>query len=118
MNRTNLNPRSCLRPFAVALLLGLIGATQASAGPPAGIRVGYGDLDLATSAGAHTLYERIAGAARTVCGFEGTALVEQSLWNSCYRGAIAEAVARVNSPLLTAEQTGRPAHTTVAMLRQ
>ena len=118
MNRTNSNPRSCLRPFAVALLLGLIGATQASAGQPAAIRVGYGDLDLATSAGAHTLYERIAGAARTVCGFEGTALVEQSLWNSCYRGAIADAVARVNSPLLTAEQTGRPAHTTVAMLRQ
>jgi UrcA family protein len=118
MNRTNSNPRSCLRPFAVTLILGLIGVTQASAGQSAGIRVGYGDLDLATSAGAHTLYERIAGAARTVCGFEGTALVEQTLWNSCYRGAIADAVARVNSPLLTAEQTGRPAQTTVAMLRQ
>ena len=118
MNRTNSNPRSCLRPAALALLLGLIGATQASAGQPAAIRVGYGDLDLATSAGAHTLYERIAGAARTVCGFEGTALVEQSLWNSCYRGAIADAVARVNTPLLTAEQTGSPAHPTVAMLRK
>ena len=80
--------------------------------------MGYGDLDLATSAGAHTLYERIAGAARTVCGFEGTALIEQSLWNSCYRGAIADAVAKVNRPLLTAEQTGHPAHTTVAMLRK
>jgi UrcA family protein len=118
MNTANLNPRSCVRPLALALVLGLIGATQASAGEPAGIRVGYGDLDLATSAGAHTLYERIAGAARTVCGFEGTALVEQSLWNSCYRGAIAEAVAQVNSPLLTAVQTDRPAHPTMAMLRK
>jgi UrcA family protein len=117
MNTTNSNPRSCIRPFALALVLGLLGAAQASAGEPAGIRVRYGDLDLATSAGAHTLYERIAGAARSVCGFEGTALIEQSLWNSCYRGAIADAVAKVNSPLLTAAQTGRPAHTTVAMLR-
>jgi UrcA family protein len=118
MNTPNSNPRSRTRPFALALLLGLLGAAQAPAGEPAAIKVGYGDLDLATSAGAHTLYERIAGAACTVCGFEGTALIEQSLWNSCYRGAIADAVARVNSPLLTAEQTGRPAHTTVAMLRQ
>ena len=116
MNTANLNPRSCVRPLALALVLGVIGATQASADEPAAIRVGYGDLDLATGAGAHTLYERIAGAARTVCGFEGTGLVEQSLWNRCYRGAIAGAIAQVNSPLLSAVQTGRPARPTVAML--
>ena len=118
MNTPDSNPRSCVRPVALALLLGLLGAAQASAGEPAGIRVGYGDLDLATSAGAHTLYARIAGAARTVCGFEGTALIEQSLWNRCYRAAIADAVAKVNRPLLTAAQTGHPAHTTVAMRRK
>ncbi|HUL19356.1 MAG TPA: UrcA family protein [Steroidobacteraceae bacterium] len=115
MNTPNLNPRSAVRPIALALILGLIGVAQASAGEPAGIRVPYGDLDLATSAGAHTLYERIAGAARTVCGFEGTSLIEQSLWNSCYRGAISEAVAKVNRPLLSAVPVGRPAHN-VAML--
>ena len=118
MNSTNANRRSSVRPFALALLLGLIGAAQASAGETAGIRVRYGDLDLATNAGVHTLYERISGAARTVCGFEGTALIEQSLWNTCYRGAIADAVAKVNSPLLTALQTGHPAGTTMAMLRK
>jgi UrcA family protein len=118
MNTPNSNPRSCVRPLALALVLGLLGAAQASADEPAGIRVRYGDLDLATSAGVHTLYARIAGAARTVCGFEGTALIEQSLWNSCYRAAIGDAVAKVNSPLLTAVQSGRPAHATVAMLRK
>ena len=117
MNTPNSNPRSCVRP-TLALVLGLLGATQAPAAEPAGIRVGYADLDLATSAGAHTLYARIAGAARTVCGFEGTTLIEQSLWNRCYHGAIADAVAKVDRPLLTAEQTGHTAHTTVAMLRK
>jgi UrcA family protein len=118
MNVTNSNHRSSVGPLALALLLGLIGAAQASASEPAGIRVGYGDLDLTTSAGAHTLYARIAGAARTVCGFEGTPLIEQTLWNSCYRRAIAAAVAKVNSPLLTAVETGGPAHASVAMLRK
>jgi len=78
MNSTNSPHRSTVRPLALALVLGLIGAAQASAAEPAGIKVHYGDLDLATNAGAHTLYVRISGAARTVCGFEGTALVEQS----------------------------------------
>ena len=116
MNTTPSKHRSCVPGLTLALVLGLIGATQASAGEPTAIPVRYGDLDLATSAGAHTLYERIAGAARTVCGFEGTALIEQSLWNTCYRGAIADAVAQVHSPLLAA-QRGRPAPTSVAMRR-
>ena len=117
MNSTNSPHRSTVRPLALALVLGLMGAAQASAAEPAGIKVHYGDLDLATSAGAHTLYVRISGAARSVCGFEGTALVEQSLWNSCYRGAVAAAVAQVDSPLLTEMQTGHPV-ATVAMLRK
>ena len=80
MNSTHSPHRSTVRPLALALVLGLIGAAQASAAEPSGIKVHYGDLDLATSAGAHTLYACISGAARTVCGFEGTALVEQALW--------------------------------------
>jgi UrcA family protein len=116
MNLINSIHLSPVRPLALVLILGLLGATPALASDPASIKVGYSDLNLTTVAGAQTLYKRIKGAARTVCGYEGRNLTDESAWNSCYRGAIADAVAKVNSPLLTAVHTGRPVDTTVAML--
>ena len=114
MNTRNTNHRS-FRPFALALVLGLAGAAQALASEPS-IKVSYSDLDLSTPAGAQTLYHRISGAARTVCGFEGADLIEQQVWKACYRGAVADAVAKVNSPLLTAVASGKSVSTTVAMI--
>jgi UrcA family protein len=109
MNITNSIPRSTLRPFALAVVLGLLGSAQALASVPPSVKVNYADLNLSTQAGAQTLYNRIAGAARTVCGFPGSTLLDQSIWKACYRDAISEAVAKVNSPLLTAIQTGHAA---------
>ena len=114
MNITNSIHPSTVRPVALILILGLL-ATRAFSAEPVGITVKYGDLDLSTPAGAHTLYSRISGAARTVCGFEGTTLIDQAIWKSCYRGAISDAVAKVDSPMLTAVHTGRPVSPTVAM---
>ncbi|HUL19355.1 MAG TPA: UrcA family protein [Steroidobacteraceae bacterium] len=114
MNITNSNHPSTVRPLALVLILGLL-ASRAFSAEPGGITVKYGDLDLSTASGAHTLYSRIAGAARTVCGFEGTTLIDQAIWKGCYRGAISDAVAKVNSPMLTAVHTGRPVGPTVAM---
>jgi len=108
--------RSALVPAAVLATLGLLGATQALAAPPASVKVDFRDLDLSTSAGAQTLYRRITSAARDVCGYEGRALTDVAAWKGCYRGAIADAVAKVNNPLLTALHTGRPSNTTTAML--
>jgi UrcA family protein len=117
MNTTNLTSRSTLRPFALALVLGLLGATQAFAGEPSAVKVSYSDLNISTQAGAQTLYNRIAGAARTVCGYEGSSLLDKSVWRACYRDAIDEAVSKVNSPQLTAIHTGRPV-SAVAMLHR
>ena len=115
MNITNSIHPSTVRPVALALILGVLAATQAFSAEPASITVKYGDLDLSTPSGAHTLYSRISGAARTVCGYSGTDFIDQAIWKGCYRGAIADAVAKVNSPLLTAVHTGRPVSPTVAM---
>jgi UrcA family protein len=114
MNITNSIHPSTVRPVALVLILGLI-ATRAFSAEPASVTVKYSDLDLSTPSGAHTLYSRISGAARTVCGYAGTDFIDQAIWKGCYRGAIADAVAKVNSPLLTAVHTGRPVSPTVAM---
>lgn len=108
--------RSSLTPAALVLVLGLLGATQAQAADPYGVTVSYRDLDLSTMAGAQTLYQRIGKAATKVCGYQGGAFPEEQLWRACYKGAIADAVNKVNSPLLTAVHTGRPVGTSVAML--
>jgi UrcA family protein len=84
------------------------GQQQRAAADP-GVRsvvVHYGDLNLSTAAGARTLHARIRGAARFVCGEEGRSLHEQGMWRSCYRDAMANAIATVNSPLLSHAQSG------------
>jgi UrcA family protein len=116
MNIFNSIHRSPVRPLALVLILGLLSATPALATDPASVKVSYADLDLSTIAGAQTLYGRIRTAARSVCGYEGRGVTDQAFWNACFRGAIADAVAKVNNPLLTAVHTGRPVDTTVAML--
>jgi len=109
MNTCKWIHRSLSRPAAFACVVGLLGMAPALASNPNGLRtmtVTYRDLNLSTVAGATTLYQRIKGAARSVCGDEGRRFDEQRQWMSCYRGAIAGAVATVHSPLLTAVHSG------------
>jgi UrcA family protein len=73
-------------------------------------KVNYEDLNVDTLAGASILYHRIELAARVVCGAD-VADQESLADKSCYRMAIAAAVAKVNSPWLTAihdSKTGGP----------
>jgi UrcA family protein len=73
-------------------------------------KVNYADLNLSTLAGASALYTRIQSAARRVCGDEND-LSHLGIRKSCQRTAIAAAVAKVNSPSLTAvheSKTGGP----------
>ncbi|HKD55503.1 MAG TPA: UrcA family protein [Steroidobacteraceae bacterium] len=65
------------------------------------IKVDYSDLNLSTINGATTLYQRIEGAARFVCGEPGRRFDEQRYWKSCYGKAVNHAVTEVNNPLLT-----------------
>ncbi len=83
------------------------------------VTVHYDDLNLSSAAGVNRLYRRIEGAARFSCGDAGRSLREQSDWKSCYQRAIADAVAAVNSPAVTAVYNREHAGSAVtAMLRK
>jgi UrcA family protein len=97
-------------------LLGITPAWSAQPQAPS-VTVSFRDLDLSNPAGATTLYRRIKSAAKQVCGYEGTDLISKSIWNGCYTTAIADAVGKVNSPLLTAIHAGRSPEMT-AMLHK
>ena len=66
--------------------------------------VSYRDLNVANKVGAERLYERIALAADNVCGMndEGVALLFDRDYRACKDKAIADAVAKVDQPKLTA----------------
>jgi UrcA family protein len=97
----------------------LLGAAQASAGPTAdshSVTVNYRDLNLSTIEGATTLYQRLRGAARAVCDGPETGVHAYQEWRSCYQAAIADAVSKVNNPLLTALYRGPNKQPVTAML--
>jgi UrcA family protein len=94
------------RSLAVAGAFATLALTTVSfAAPPSdeapSVTVRYDDLNLATAAGANTLYHRISSAARAVCRDEYTrdlgilAAIER-----CRANAIAKAVREVNNPQL------------------
>jgi UrcA family protein len=87
---------------SVVCLLGLSAASGGSTPGARSVSVNYRDLNLSTIEGAITLYERLKGAARTVCDAPSTEVATYQEWRSCYEATIADAVATVNSPLLTA----------------
>ena len=66
--------------------------------------VSFADLDLSKAAGAQTLYKRIKAAARHVCGPADryTYLLPSKAFGKCLETAIADAVAQVDRPSLTA----------------
>jgi UrcA family protein len=109
---------SSLWSVAFTSVVCLLAASAASADPAAvrSVSVNYRDLNLSTINGAITLYERLKGAARRVCDGPVTGVAAYREWRSCYDAAIADAVAKVNSPLLTSVYRGPNKDTTIAML--
>ena len=85
---------------ALALSTCLIANFAAAATPTKSVTVSFADLDLSKPAGAQTLYKRIKGAARRVCGPKD--YFTQKSWRQCYDGAIADAVSQIDRPSLTA----------------
>jgi UrcA family protein len=78
--------------------------------PPSKV-VSYADLNLSNPAGAETLYRRIQGAAKQVCKqYNATELAMLSVFNSCYKTAVANAVRSVNSNPLTALHASKTTH--------
>jgi UrcA family protein len=110
---------SLLGTAALASIVCMLGITPAWSGTTGArsVTVSYRDLDLSSPEGANALYRRIQAAAKEVCGHAGADLLEQSLWKGCYRNAIADAVGKVNNPLLTAAHTGRPTAVTAMLAK-
>jgi len=83
--------------------------------------VHFSDLNLDRPRDVARLYHRIAVAADKVCGprFLG-GLPQSSVYTSCYHDAVAQAVAHVNQPRLTAyyEQRMQPAPADLAIARK
>jgi UrcA family protein len=106
---------------AFASVACLLGAAPAPAADPSGLRsetVNYRDLNLSTIEGATALYRRIRHAANSVCDEPGAGVTRYQEWKSCYQAAIADAVAKVNSPLLTSVHGGKNKESTVTAMNR
>jgi UrcA family protein len=111
--------RSSFGSVAFTSVACLLGATPAPAADPSGPRsvtVSYRDLNLSTIEGATALYQRLRHAANSVCDEPGTGIAHFQEWKSCYQAAIADAVAKVNSPLLIAVSGGKNRESTVTAM--
>jgi UrcA family protein len=87
--------------FALAL-----GFQSAHAAPPQDVPsvvVHFADLDLSRSEGATMLYQRLKGAAETVCApLDDRDLARHKHFMACVQSAISSAVAKVDQPALAA----------------
>jgi UrcA family protein len=109
--------RSSFNAVAMAAVLGLLGAAQALAvdglDGKRSVTVSFRDLNLSTIEGATALYLRIKRAANHVCYVpEGW----EEAFRSCRQAAIGDAVAKVNSPLLTAVSGGKKKESTATAM--
>ncbi len=106
-NLTRVARTMLLAGCALAGSLGVAQATTTGDDVPTMV-VQYGDLNLATEAGARTLYRRLATAARQVCPFEDSKSPREMAYNNtCRAQAIARAVHEINSPQLAALHSDR-----------
>jgi UrcA family protein len=111
---------STLSNFRSALVLAsafaaLTATTTSFAAAPAdevpSVTVRYNDLDLATSGGAATLYQRISQAARQVCPDPDMRnLAMNALAQRCRAEAIARAVDQLHSPQLALVHAAHASH--------
>jgi len=105
--------------LSVAAALGFVAygqsATAQDSDAPS-MKVRYADLNLATEDGARALLQRIRHAARLVCDQQwGDSTEAAMLSRSCFADSTRQAVAKVNSPLVTAFYSGKPRTNTVAL---
>jgi UrcA family protein len=105
--------KAMLRVLGISLAAMTVLASAANAGQDYNtirqdVSVGYGDLNLSTEAGAHTMLIRINQAAQKACGgapiFYGTYNVAPELarkdFATCQTNAVSAAVKMLNAPLV------------------
>jgi UrcA family protein len=67
------------------------------------VRVSYADLDLTSSEGQHSLYQRLRGAAQDVCGEEYSKVARKVRENrECREFALQKALRKVGNPSVAA----------------
>jgi UrcA family protein len=79
--------------------------------PGPSITVHFGDLNINNPQGAEALYRRIQNAARKVCWYDNDSALP-GYQRTCFKNAVADAVAKVNSAPLNAvhmRKVGGPA---------
>jgi UrcA family protein len=110
----NFTKRIACVVLAAAPIAMVAGGAQAqeSGDAPAHMAVSYADLNLNSDAGIAVLYKRLRHAARQVCGDgDTTSLSRGRDQTNCINNAMSQAVAQVNSPILTSlyeAKTGQP----------
>ena len=92
--------------FGLFALLSLTSVVATASGGDASVptyKISFGDLDLDTAAGNERLYRRIHAGAESVCrALEGKDLANFAKHERCMEDAVADAVAKVDKPQLTA----------------
>lgn len=108
MNSTLIGERFAARLACITVLTVSVGALASAAGAepalpaPPQVTVSYGDLELTRTAGIAKLYQRIARAAGQVCErTNGKVPQNAARARTCVTHAIADGVARVDSPGLS-----------------
>ena len=116
-------PSTGLRALIAAAIFGAIASSfrTASAADPSSVSftVKYADLNITSQSGARVLYERIRAAAQAGCAYYLFETEEDEA--RCVHDAIANAVARVNQPALSAVFDAKfkiQARTTPALMSQ
>jgi UrcA family protein len=102
MNTSTQLPRILAATIFAALTCGIATVSFASDGTDAlQAKVKYDDLNVSSSSGAATLYNRIRTAAENVCHpFNNRDFASQKLLAACVHEAMSDAVKEVNQPAL------------------
>ncbi|HEY7797660.1 MAG TPA: UrcA family protein [Hyphomonadaceae bacterium] len=106
--------------IATTAILGALAPVPSAVAEPvvrSSVRVSYADLDLSREAGAYVLLQRIEAASQRVCGPRPSPrnLKIHIHYQACYRDAVSQAVAEVESPLLSALLDAPPRSRQVAV---
>jgi UrcA family protein len=90
--------------FAVVSTFAAVPAHAQFIDTPISVSVGYADLDINQAAGAKILLERIDAASVRACGGEPDIhmMQQRATFDQCRKSAVDQAVATVNTPLVTA----------------
>jgi UrcA family protein len=103
-SRRSTHPETAMYRFPTTMMIFALaaGLSQAAETAPS-VVVRFPDLDLSRSASVAVLYQRLQGAAETVCApLDDSDLPRHMRFKACVQGAISMAVAKADQPALTA----------------